>query len=388
MKISELQTEEELNQYKDLATYCFPDDFGWIPGVFNKDTFAGRVYGAKAKERIVSGLIHFHLHTTLWGKFYPVTGVGAVASYPEFRNSGFIRELMHYSIKEAVLEGKQMSFLYPFSYRYYEKFGYGRLGEYREATFSPEDIADNSAQGYFWEPFDESEESYAELTELDRQWHYSFPLGMMPDREFSLEAFKRIWKNHRVYLCRNLQGQVKSAVIFKLQMQHGGNSALQVSRMYWSEKGALHSLFHFFKSHRSQISRIQLSYPESFPLTWFMKEPRIDSQPQQCWMGRILQFEPVLRDWIDSRDIGVNWSFSVNDPVLEENRRSFVINQGALTIEEYRSENALDISDLSSILFGTVSPAELKLAGRIQEHQEIPESLFQNPRAVYINQSF
>ncbi len=58
------------------------------------------------------------------GHWVPMVGVGGVASLPEYRQGGAVRQLMQATLREMVDSGAVFSALYPFSHRYYRKFGY------------------------------------------------------------------------------------------------------------------------------------------------------------------------------------------------------------------------------------------------------------------------
>lgn len=53
-----------------------------------------------------------------------MSGIGYVATYPEYRGKGAIRELMTKLLRDEYQAGTALSYLAPFSYQFYEKFGY------------------------------------------------------------------------------------------------------------------------------------------------------------------------------------------------------------------------------------------------------------------------
>jgi Predicted acetyltransferase involved in intracellular survival and related acetyltransferases len=61
------------------------------------------------------------------GTFLPSVGIGGVASLPEHRRSGCIRSIFNEIFRLAPERGWATSYLYPFSYDYYRKFGYEKV---------------------------------------------------------------------------------------------------------------------------------------------------------------------------------------------------------------------------------------------------------------------
>ena len=58
------------------------------------------------------------------GQLAGMGGIGGVASRPEIRRGGHVRRLMTDALAEMNDKGMTFSYLYPFSYAFYEKFGY------------------------------------------------------------------------------------------------------------------------------------------------------------------------------------------------------------------------------------------------------------------------
>ena len=63
-----------------------------------------------------------------------MAGIGAVASRPQERNKGYVRELFRAMFEEMNENNQLFSFLFPFSNPYYRKFGYecGNTKQYVE----------------------------------------------------------------------------------------------------------------------------------------------------------------------------------------------------------------------------------------------------------------
>ncbi|MDC7218467.1 MAG: GNAT family N-acetyltransferase [Spirochaetales bacterium] len=137
-EVEKLTNPEDLKQYSNLSRYCFFDREGWSDRMFRPESFRGTVYGCKEKGQLMSGVISHNMAFSYWGTGgIASSGIGCVVSDPAVRNEGQIREIMTGLLKDNYGDGKILSFLYPFSYRFYNKFGYGTLGEGVMYTFSP-----------------------------------------------------------------------------------------------------------------------------------------------------------------------------------------------------------------------------------------------------------
>ena len=58
------------------------------------------------------------------GSTVPCVGIGGVATLPEYRRRGAVREIFNEIFRQAPARGWALSYLYPFSFDYYRQFGY------------------------------------------------------------------------------------------------------------------------------------------------------------------------------------------------------------------------------------------------------------------------
>ena len=74
--------------------------------------------------RVVSCLTLIYAELCVRGAFLPMGGVRHVATHPEEQNRGYASALMRDTLKRLHRQGVSASVLFPFSFRYYRKFGY------------------------------------------------------------------------------------------------------------------------------------------------------------------------------------------------------------------------------------------------------------------------
>lgn len=69
------------------------------------------------------------------GRVVDCVGVAGVSTYPEYRRNGCVKALFDEIFRLAPERGWALSLLYPFSYRYYRKFGYEALMRRKTLAF-------------------------------------------------------------------------------------------------------------------------------------------------------------------------------------------------------------------------------------------------------------
>lgn len=123
MKIREIQ-KEEIHQMKKLRDYAFRNSSGGGEEDFFYWMDHGNRLGAFENDELAAQVVTYPLAVTLFGERYKMGGIAYVATYPEHRRGGLIRQLMTKSIKMMKEKGQLISYLHPFDVRFYRKFGY------------------------------------------------------------------------------------------------------------------------------------------------------------------------------------------------------------------------------------------------------------------------
>lgn len=132
--------EDEL----DSMLTCMTTAFGvskesWADGFYNgpyNELKWKRVVVADGK--VVSCLVFIPSEIYLGGTTVPMGGIAGVATLPEERKHGYAGMLMENSVHALRGLGFSTSGLYPFSYKYYRKFGWEFSGHWMKLYIKPE----------------------------------------------------------------------------------------------------------------------------------------------------------------------------------------------------------------------------------------------------------
>ncbi|HHY82496.1 MAG TPA: GNAT family N-acetyltransferase [Clostridiales bacterium] len=121
-------TPEERIQFSKIQSisYLFPRDYSRYEK--NPDEFKeGYEYVRAAFDdsgKMCSGLELYNFRAVFDGNIVQTGGIAGVATLPAERNKRYVRKLFEYIIEEMYERGDVFSYLYPFSYEFYRKFGY------------------------------------------------------------------------------------------------------------------------------------------------------------------------------------------------------------------------------------------------------------------------
>lgn len=116
---------EHFNQSYQLAQYAFR----FADDQQHRDEFYqlmkhSTIYGAFYKQQLASQVIATPLKVQLFHQVIDMAGIGLVSSDPSFRGQGNIDQLMQQMLEDCYQNGVILSYLDPFSYPFYRRYGY------------------------------------------------------------------------------------------------------------------------------------------------------------------------------------------------------------------------------------------------------------------------
>ncbi|MDN6639447.1 MAG: GNAT family N-acetyltransferase [Tetragenococcus sp.] len=124
MTLKKLQNENFSESYQ-LAQYAFrfsdnQQNQEELRTLFEHST----VYGAFSEDQLASQITATPLKVQLFNQVFDMAGIGFVSSDPSFRGQGNIDQLMQQMLFDCYQNGVTLSYLDPFSYPFYRKYGY------------------------------------------------------------------------------------------------------------------------------------------------------------------------------------------------------------------------------------------------------------------------
>lgn len=81
------------------------------------------------EDRCVSSARIGIVNSVFSSRYIKAMTVGGVATEPEYRRKGYVRNILEIAFEEALNQGACVSFLHPFSFAYYRKFGYEKVAD-------------------------------------------------------------------------------------------------------------------------------------------------------------------------------------------------------------------------------------------------------------------
>jgi len=270
-------TENDRATYRKLMRYAFEpaknnyEDLKWPSDKIPIDWY----YGAFDEEILVAGAGIIPFDIRMRSQDFKMYGITGVASKPEYRNRGIIRELMLKIFKDMQENNIPISVLYPFKLSFYEMLGYKLVDESFIYEFKISDIL-----------YKETDYSMKEVERINDDIRSVYDRVILnfdyTAKRPEIQYWRNLYKDNYKFICyhRNLPvGYViiKFPKIEPNWLKHPDKTIL-ILETFWLDQAAKQTIFNFLWSHRDQRKYVAGGFPAYEIIIDLLKTPRINSR--------------------------------------------------------------------------------------------------------------
>ncbi|MDR1630555.1 MAG: GNAT family N-acetyltransferase [Oscillospiraceae bacterium] len=196
------------------------------------------------------------------GTYLKSSGIGGVATKPEFRRGGAVRALFNAHFAEAKEKAYVTSLLYPFSYDYYRLFGYERICRFVECTLPYKAIA-HVARNCDVKLYEGEEKMKEQL--LGVYDAYARKHNHMFRRTCDDYFYKKPYEqNEYTYLWFNAAGEPKAYVSYTCDRPA---SAVHVKELLFTDYESLYGMLGFLRVYDGNFETLHfMKLPEHSPV--------------------------------------------------------------------------------------------------------------------------
>ncbi|MFH2113042.1 MAG: GNAT family N-acetyltransferase [Spirochaetota bacterium] len=364
MEIRPVQTDDYHEVLRlDAICYCQPSDLTIKDSTAQelKDAFGLFENGHLRSVMISHGQQMYHD-----GAAVPLAGIGSVATYPEYRRRGYVRELFAALFPRMRELGQAFSMLFPFSYPYYRSFGYELAYSKNQYTFPLAQLKPGNDEGSL-ELVMPSAELVKELDEIKELYrHFAAP------RNLAMNRCDADWKRlipadpHKsqeyFYLYRNAASEAQAYFQYKAVRKTPYEIDMSIQDLAWRGAGGLRSL----------LSRLALFHPLAVSATLCLPSDcvlehhipdsySIERKILASCMVKVVDVQAALRA---TRFPGSgSLVIMVRDDTLDWNNDCFLVEWSGGSTEASRTTRnpqlSLDVRTLAQLLVGYSGGMEL-----------------------------
>lgn len=248
-------------------------------------------YGLYLEDKLASQVMCTPFDVNFHGSSYKMGGIGYVASYPEYRGQGGIKETMRQIISDMKENELALSYLAPFSYGFYRQFGYeavfenlsyrlqrGNLPKGKKVPGKVTRIKLKEVGNYLKELYEKNPQNKrGGLSRSDWWWHYLL--------------FKNKDHNYAVYFDEDENPQ--GYLIYERK-----EATFKIVEWNYLTANAFHALGNFILSHESAFEEFVYEAPNSeHSLSYLLSEPNIEVKVVPYMMARIVDLKLFLEKY-------------------------------------------------------------------------------------------
>lgn len=323
-----------------------------IIGIYDGDVLA-------AKLSILPLAIHINEKTHLMG------GIGSVATWPEYRRRGLVKQLMKKALYEMWEKGQNISFLHPFSYSFYRKFGWEWAFNEKKYTIPMARFRKKwDGHGYVT--------SYQHDEDVLRTIYTTYARGFngMLTREDFIWKNWVIKKNQHIVVAYRDAGKPEGYLIYDVK-----NDTLNVKEFAYTSLNGWKLMLEFIGNHDSMAKEVNMSVPENDALGMLLDEQQMKQTTEAHMMARIVNVNAFLCEYAFDTAKNSSFTLHVKDAFLPENTGSYEIKTIAgESIVTALKDNVhvsskigihCGVGELTMMLMGFARPSTLWEYGRI-----------------------
>lgn len=358
--------DERGEEFRAFVTYAFrpesgpydPDEDDDLP----EPAQLGDRRGVFDGDELLAICRHYWFDARLRGDVHPMAGLSAVATPPENRRRGLVREMLAESLAEYRDRDCYLSALWPFEHSFYARYGWATCTEYVAHECDPDALASARA---------EAPDGRWERLEAD-DWERLAPvLAAHGERyELTLDRSEDWWRKRvfrgwetdpYVYAWRDETSDDRAYVVY--QVESGDEKTLRVYDAAWRDHDAYLAVLGFLADHDSQVGRVKLYGPADSPLLDVVPDPgEVETELNAGPMVRLVDVAAAL-DALDYPAVTADVTVDVTDDLAEWNDDVFRLSvaDGDASVERTSgpADVSVDVGAIGQLVVGHRSARDL-----------------------------
>ncbi|MDM5155288.1 GNAT family N-acetyltransferase [Bacillus sp. DX1.1] len=370
MKVIQL-TENQYREAIALSEYAFqykvPED-----QLENRLTLMKehhQLFGIMEGEQLAAKLHLLPLEINIGDETLKMGGIAGVATYPEYRRSGYVKELLKHGLETMKKDGYSVSMLHPFAVSFYRKYGWELFANRLICSLTKTDLVVHKHVKGTVKRYNK-DSHIEEIEGLYEQFAKRFAGMLVRSRDWWIQS---IYHDLTAAVYYNEENDLTGYMLYEIK-----DSKMKIEEFIPLNNEARNGLWNFICQHDSMIKEIKLITHEKEPLLYTLQEPRVKAEVIPYFMVRIVDVEQFFKQYAfvwgnQQNDVVLHISDSFaswnNVTVVLKNKKVDIVrNEEAEKLQNKGIQ--LNINALSATLFGYKRPTELYEIGFLSGTEE------------------
>ncbi|WP_001100952.1 GNAT family N-acetyltransferase [Bacillus thuringiensis] len=347
--------EDKFREALRLSEYAFQYkvDEDRLQQQITKMKESHEVYGIMEGENLAAKLHLIPFHIYIGKEKFKMGGVAGVATYPEYRRSGYVKELLQHSLQTMKKDGYTVSMLHPFAVSFYRKYGWELCANLLVCHMTKSDLVMKKQVNGTVKRFNK-ENHQEEVEKLYETFAERFSGMLVRNEKWWLQA---VYDDLTLAIYYDENKTAAGYMLYKIE-----KSKMTVEEFVPLHNEARNGLWNFICQHDSMIKDLEMTVSENEPLLYTLQEPRVKAEIKPYFMGRIVDVEQFLKQYeLNWNNVQQEVILHITDSFAQWNNITVRLANHEITIIEEPIDKGikLDINALSTILFGYKRPLDL-----------------------------
>ena len=347
--------EDKFREALRLSEYAFQYkvDEDRLQQQITKMKESHEVYGIMEGENLAAKLHLIPFHIYIGKEKFKMGGVAGVATYPEYRRSGYVKELLQHSLQTMKKDGYTVSMLHPFAVSFYRKYGWELCANLLVCHMTKSDLVMTKQVNGTVKRFNKENHS-EEVEKLYETFAERFSGMLVRNEKWWLQA---VYDDLTLAIYYDENKTAAGYMLYKIE-----KSKMTVEEFVPLHNEARNGLWNFICQHDSMIKELEMTVSENEQLLYTLQEPRVKTEIKPYFMGRIVDVEQFLKQYeLNWNNVQQEVILHITDSFAQWNNITVRLANHEITIIEEPMDKGikLDINALSTILFGYRRPLEL-----------------------------
>lgn len=317
-----------------------------------------QLFGILEGNQLAAKLHLLPLEINIGDAIFKMGGIAGVATYPEYRRSGHVKELLKHALEKMKQDEFSVSMLHPFAVSFYRKYGWELFVNRFICSMTKSDLVMQKHVKGNIRRF--SKDNHPNEIEVIYETFAKRFAGMLVrSREWWTQA---VYHDLIAAVYYNEENEATGYMLYKIN-----DSKMTVEEFVPLNNEARKGLWNFICQHDSMIKELKMILSETEPLLYTLQEPRVKAEITPYFMARIVDVEQFLNQYSFVWDTQQNEVIlHISDSFAPWNNVSVRLQDKEIVIidkEEIEKQSSgglhLNINDLSAMLFGYKRPLEL-----------------------------
>lgn len=354
MNVMQLK-EDKFREALRLSEYAFQYkvDEERLQQQLTKMKESHEIYGIMEGEELAAKLHLIPFHIYIGKEKFKMGGVAGVATYPEYRRSGYVKELLQHSLQTMKKDGYTVSMLHPFAVSFYRKYGWELCANLVICHMTKSDLVMKKQVNGTVKRFNK-ENHPEEVEKLYEVFAERFSGMLVREKNWWLQA---VYDDLTLAIYYDENKRAAGYMLYKIE-----NYKMTVEEFVPLHNEARNGLWNFICQHDSMIKELEMTVSENEPLLYSLQEPRVKTEIKPYFMGRIVDVEQFLKQYkLSWNNVQQQIILHITDAFAPWNNVAVRLANHEITIVEETTEKGikLDITALSAIMLGYKRPLEL-----------------------------